>query len=328
MTGITTRRYCSVICRLRASCKRHRRQTRDPLAIVEQLDRTRASIMRGRVFSDSTVTLRELREERVPARRIAPWSSMRARPSSGCSRSHSQRRRSLLTAWAGRVIDRLAPGWSASEIANLLYRRTVRGELALDECARALGGLAAATTIRGNHLSLALRAMRIAQSGRKVTCIIFPNDLQEMNAVEEPPRKHGTVHSGVGFTSPRVVPDDAALRQAADVLNAGSKVAILVGAGALRHQERDVPELGDPLGRHLCRHLAARALDPGGQSADPPVEHQPHHPGDAEAEGGEPLGSALHWDRMSLRLRQNCEGDLCGGRTSSAATSMNDRRDR
>src|SRR5881397_2953278 len=78
------------------------------------------------------------------------------------------------------------------------------------------------------------RAIRIAKAERTVTCIIIPNDVQEMPAVEVPPRKHGTVHSGVGYSPPRVVPHDADLRRAADVLNAGKKVAMLVGAGALQ----------------------------------------------------------------------------------------------
>src|SRR3954463_11884602 len=39
------------------------------------------------------------------------------------------------------------------------------------------------------------RALRIARSERTVTCIIIPNDVQELKAVDEPPRKHGTVHS-------------------------------------------------------------------------------------------------------------------------------------
>ena len=45
------------------------------------------------------------------------------------------------------------------------------------------------------------RAVRIAKSERTVTCIILPNDLQEMDAVEAPPRKHGTVHSGYRLLS-------------------------------------------------------------------------------------------------------------------------------
>src|SRR3569832_1578600 len=44
------------------------------------------------------------------------------------------------------------------------------------------------------------RAMRIAIDQRTVTCVILPNDLQELEAVETPPREHGTVHSGIGRT--------------------------------------------------------------------------------------------------------------------------------
>src|SRR5262249_49489579 len=67
------------------------------------------------------------------------------------------------------------------------------------------------------------RAMRIAIAERKIACIIFPNDLQELDAAEVPPRKHGTVHSGVGYSAPKLAPKEADLRRAADVLNAGQR---------------------------------------------------------------------------------------------------------
>jgi pyruvate dehydrogenase (quinone) len=76
------------------------------------------------------------------------------------------------------------------------------------------------------------RAVRTALGERRVTAIILPNDLQEA-AYEEPPRKHGTVHSSVGFSKPKTIPYETDLRRAADVLNSGKKVALLVGAGAL-----------------------------------------------------------------------------------------------
>jgi pyruvate dehydrogenase (quinone) len=76
------------------------------------------------------------------------------------------------------------------------------------------------------------RAVRIALGERRVTAIILPNDLQEM-PYEDPPRKHGTVHSGVGFSKPKTIPFETDLQRAADVLNAGKKVAMLVGAGSL-----------------------------------------------------------------------------------------------
>src|ERR1700760_2060867 len=76
------------------------------------------------------------------------------------------------------------------------------------------------------------RAVRIAKAERTVTCIIVPNDLQEV-AYEEPPRIHGSLFSGVGYCEPKVVPQEADLLRAANVLNEGRKVAMLVGAGAL-----------------------------------------------------------------------------------------------
>ncbi len=105
------------------------------------------------------------------------------------------------------------------------------------------------------------RAVRIARSERTVTCIILPNDLQELDAVREPPRKHGTVHSGVGYSAPYVIPQDDDLRRAADVLNAGKRVAMLVGAGAL-HAGREVEEAADVLGAGVAKALLGKAVLP------------------------------------------------------------------
>jgi pyruvate dehydrogenase (quinone) len=105
------------------------------------------------------------------------------------------------------------------------------------------------------------RAIRIAKAERTVTCIIIPNDVQEMPAVETPPRKHGTVHSGTGYMSPRVVPKDVDLRKAADVLNAGKKVAMLVGAGALQATD-EVIEVADLLGAGVAKALLGKAVLP------------------------------------------------------------------
>ena len=68
------------------------------------------------------------------------------------------------------------------------------------------------------------RAVRIALSQRRVTAIILPNDLQELE-YSPPPRKHGTAHSGVGYSRPRILPELADLARAAEVLNAGRRVA-------------------------------------------------------------------------------------------------------
>jgi pyruvate dehydrogenase (quinone) len=102
------------------------------------------------------------------------------------------------------------------------------------------------------------RAVRIAKSERTVTCIIVPNDIQEIAAVEAPPHQHGTVHSGIDYCEPHVVPADADLRRAAEVLNAGSKVAMLVGAGAL-HAAAEITEVAELLGAGVAKALLGKA---------------------------------------------------------------------
>jgi pyruvate dehydrogenase (quinone) len=106
------------------------------------------------------------------------------------------------------------------------------------------------------------RAIRIALAERTVTCIIVPHDLQDVE-VEDPPHEHSTVHSGVGhgFLPPRVLPRDEDLRKAADVLNAGSRVAMLVGAGAAG-AAREVEQVADVLGAGAAKALLGKAVLP------------------------------------------------------------------
>jgi pyruvate dehydrogenase (quinone) len=105
------------------------------------------------------------------------------------------------------------------------------------------------------------RAIRIAMAERTVTCVIIPNDVQEMPAVETPPRKHGTIHSGAGYAPPRVIPKDVDLQRAAEVLNAGEKVAMLVGAGALQATD-EVIRIADILGAGVAKALLGKAVIP------------------------------------------------------------------
>ena len=104
------------------------------------------------------------------------------------------------------------------------------------------------------------RAIRIAKAERTVTCIIIPNDLQEL-PYEEPPRIHGALFSGVGMCTPRVIPSDADLRRAAEVLNSGKKVAMLVGAGALGATD-EVLEVAELLGAGVSKALLGKAVIP------------------------------------------------------------------
>src|SRR5207237_5371855 len=95
------------------------------------------------------------------------------------------------------------------------------------------------------------RAVRIALSQRTVTCVIVPNDLAAMEAVETPPHEHGTIHSSVGYSPPKIVPADSELRRAADILNDGEKVAILVGQGAIGAAE-EVIDVAHLLGARVA----------------------------------------------------------------------------
>src|SRR5262245_20586039 len=90
------------------------------------------------------------------------------------------------------------------------------------------------------------RAMRIAKATRSPTCIIVPNDVQELEC-SPPPRAHGAVQSSsAAILRLHVVPGETALAEAAEVLNAGERVALLVGAGA-RGAAAEVAQVADLL---------------------------------------------------------------------------------
>lgn len=104
------------------------------------------------------------------------------------------------------------------------------------------------------------RALRIAKAERTVTCVILPNDLQGL-AYEEPRHEHQTIHSGIGYVAPRVLPQDAELQRAADVLNTGRKVAMLIGAGA-RFAAEEVQQVAEVLGAGVAKAFLGKAVLP------------------------------------------------------------------
>lgn len=104
------------------------------------------------------------------------------------------------------------------------------------------------------------RAVRIALASRSVTCVIVPDDVQEAE-YEEPPRMHGAVHSSVGYVKPLVQPREEDVRRAAEVLNAGEKVAILIGQGAAEAAD-EVVEVAELLGAGVAKALNGRAALP------------------------------------------------------------------
>ncbi|MGH3505430.1 MAG: thiamine pyrophosphate-requiring protein, partial [Nocardioidaceae bacterium] len=101
------------------------------------------------------------------------------------------------------------------------------------------------------------RAFRTSWSQRCPTALIIPNDVQTM---EYSPPQHAfkMVPSSLGPTSsPVVVPDDESVRQAADILNSGQKVAMLVGQGA-RGARDEVMEVAEMLGAGVAKALLAK----------------------------------------------------------------------
>jgi pyruvate dehydrogenase (quinone) len=97
----------------------------------------------------------------------------------------------------------------------------------------------------------------MALARRGVSTIVIPNDVQEEEAVTSPPREHGAVYSSVGYSPPRIVPRDGDLQRAADVLNQGQKVAMLVGQGA-HGAAQQVIEAAELLGAGVAKALLGR----------------------------------------------------------------------
>ena len=105
------------------------------------------------------------------------------------------------------------------------------------------------------------RACKVALSQRTVATIIFPEDVQEEQAQPSPPRMHGAVYTSVGWTKPRVIPPHTELSVAANILNEGRRVAMLVGQGAAEAQDQ-VAEVAELLGAGVAKTLLGREVLP------------------------------------------------------------------
>src|SRR6195256_5825136 len=82
-----------------------------------------------------------------------------------------------------------------------------------------------------------------------------------MNPMRNRPARMATLPSGVGYAPPKIVPHDVELDRAAEVLNAGEKVAILVGAGALGASD-EVIAVADKLSAGCAKALLGKAVLP------------------------------------------------------------------
>ncbi|MEN3300647.1 thiamine pyrophosphate-requiring protein [Pseudonocardia sp.] len=100
------------------------------------------------------------------------------------------------------------------------------------------------------------RAIRTATARRAPAAIIIPADVQELE-YSAPTHEFKMVPSSVGVEWPELAPDDAAVRRAADVLNAGGKVAMLVGSGA-RGAHAEIEQVADLLGAGVAKALLGK----------------------------------------------------------------------
>jgi pyruvate dehydrogenase (quinone) len=104
------------------------------------------------------------------------------------------------------------------------------------------------------------RAIRLALARRGPAVIILPKDVQE-ETFDAPKRAHGFTRSGPGYSRPIVVPEELDLKRAAELLNAGDKVAILIGAGAAKAAD-EVIEVAERLGAGVAKALLGKAVLP------------------------------------------------------------------
>jgi pyruvate dehydrogenase (quinone) len=100
------------------------------------------------------------------------------------------------------------------------------------------------------------RAIRVALAERAPTAIIIPSDVQDL-AYSAPTHAFKMVPSSLGIDWPTAVPGDAALQRAADLLNEGSKVAILAGSGA-RGARGELIQVAGLLGAGVAKPLLGK----------------------------------------------------------------------
>ena len=100
------------------------------------------------------------------------------------------------------------------------------------------------------------RAIRVALAERAPTAIIIPSDVQELE-YSAPTHAFKMVPSSIGTDWPTAIPRDPAIARAAEVLNAGQKVAILAGSGA-RGARAELQQVADLLGAGVAKPLLGK----------------------------------------------------------------------
>jgi pyruvate dehydrogenase (quinone)/pyruvate oxidase len=108
-----------------------------------------------------------------------------------------------------------------------------------------------------NTVDLAVRA---ALAYKGVAHITIPSDVQDMEA-EERSKRNKPHHASDAPARSAAVPDEAGLREAADILNAGEKVVILAGQGSL-DATTELEQIADALGAPVAKPLLGKGAVP------------------------------------------------------------------
>lgn len=104
------------------------------------------------------------------------------------------------------------------------------------------------------------RAIKSAYTERRPAVVIVPEDVQE-SEYSDPPRMHGAVYTSVGWNQPHMIPDERLIREAADILNSGERVSILIGQGA-KKAASEVVEVAELLGAGVAKALLGKDVLP------------------------------------------------------------------
>ncbi|MEV5276874.1 thiamine pyrophosphate-requiring protein [Streptomyces sp. NPDC051994] len=100
------------------------------------------------------------------------------------------------------------------------------------------------------------RAMRTAYAKRTVTAVIIPADVQELDYTP-PTHAFKMVPSSLGMAAYLPIPAESEITRAAELINAGEKVAILIGQGA-RGARAEVEQLAEVLGAGVAKALLGK----------------------------------------------------------------------
>jgi pyruvate dehydrogenase (quinone) len=101
------------------------------------------------------------------------------------------------------------------------------------------------------------RAFRTALTRRAPAVLIIPSDVQTEDYTPPAHAFKQVPSSPPGLVAPRLVPDEAEVLRAAEVLNSGQRVAILVGQGA-RGAAAEVEQVADILGAGVAKALLGK----------------------------------------------------------------------